>query len=54
MRAVLGYLAVAIPTHVATPPAGERKLWLPVILALMASALWVELNAPHGGRGAGQ
>jgi hypothetical protein len=47
MRALLGYLAVAIPMHVATPSPGERKLWLPVILALIASALWVELKAPH-------
>jgi hypothetical protein len=48
MRAVLGYLAVAIPLHVATPSPGERKLWLPVILAMTASALWVEFKAPHG------
>jgi len=48
MRAVLGYLAVAIPMHVATPSPGERKLWLPVILALTASALWVEFKAPRG------
>ena len=48
MRAVLGYLAVAIPMHVATPSPGERRLWLPVILALTASALWVECKAPRG------
>lgn len=45
MRAVLAYLAVAIPMHVATPSAAERRLWLPVILMLTASALWVELRA---------
>ncbi len=48
MRAVLGYLALALPMHVATPSPGERKLWLPVILALIASALWVEIKAPRG------
>lgn len=47
MRAVLGYLALAIPMHVATPSPGERNLWLPVILALSASALWVEFKAPR-------
>lgn len=47
MRAVLAYLALAIPMHVATPAPGERQLWLPVILALTASALWVEFQAPH-------
>lgn len=47
MRAVLGYLALAIPMHVATPSPDERRLWLPVIFALIASALWVELKAPH-------
>jgi uncharacterized membrane protein HdeD (DUF308 family) len=47
MRAVLGYLAVAIPMHVATPSPGERKLWLPVILALTAAAFWVEFKAPR-------
>jgi len=48
MWAVLGYLALAIPMHVATPSPGERALWLPVILALTASALWVEFAAPRG------
>ena len=48
MRAVLGYLAVAIPMHVATPSPDERRLWLPVILALTASALLVECKAPRG------
>jgi hypothetical protein len=46
MRAVLAYLALAILMHVATPSPGERKLWLPVILALTASAIWVEFKAP--------
>lgn len=45
MRAVLAYLAVAIPMHIATPSAAERKLWLPVIFVMTASALWVELRA---------
>ncbi len=45
MRAVLAYLALAIPVHIATPSSAERKLWLPVILMLTASALWVELRA---------
>lgn len=45
LRAVLVYLAVAIPMHVATPAPGERKLWLPVILGLTAAALVVELRA---------
>lgn len=45
MRAVLGYLALAILMHVATPSAAERSMWLPVILMLTASALWVELSA---------
>lgn len=44
-RAVLGYLAVAIVMHVATPSTAERNLWLPVIIGLTASALWVELEA---------
>jgi hypothetical protein len=48
MWAVLGYLALAILMHVATPSPGERALWLPVILALTASALWVEFTAPRG------
>jgi hypothetical protein len=47
MRAVLGYLALAIPMHVATPAPAERNLWLPVILTLTASALWVEFKAPR-------
>ncbi len=47
IRAVLGYLALAIPMHVATPSPDERALWLPVVLALTASALWVEFVAPH-------
>jgi hypothetical protein len=50
MRAVLGYLAVAIPMHVATPSPAERQLWLPVVVALTASALWVELKAPPARR----
>lgn len=45
MRAVLGYLALAILMHFATPSAAERRMWLPVILILTASALWVELSA---------
>jgi hypothetical protein len=45
MRAVLAYLALAIPLHIATPSAAERMLWLPVILSLTASAVWVELSA---------
>lgn len=45
MRAVLGYLALAILMHVATPSAAERRIWLPVILMLTTSALWVELSA---------
>jgi hypothetical protein len=45
MRAVLAYLALAILMHIATPSAAERKLWLPVILMLTASAVWVELRA---------
>lgn len=44
LRAVLAYLAVAIPMHIATPSAAERRLWLPVILVLAASAFWVELS----------
>lgn len=48
MRAVLAYLALAILAHVATPSSAERKLWLPVILALTAAALWVEIRAPKG------
>lgn len=48
MNAVLGYLAVAIAMHVVTPSPGERKLWLPVILGLMASALWVEFRSRRG------
>jgi len=47
MRAVLGYLAVAVLMHIATPSPGERQLWLPVILGLTASALWVEFKANH-------
>jgi hypothetical protein len=47
MRAVLGYLAVAVLMHVMTPSPGERKLWLPVIFTLTVSALWVEFKAPH-------
>jgi hypothetical protein len=45
-RVVLGYLALAIVMHVATPSAAERKLWLPVILGLAAAAAWVEFEAP--------
>lgn len=45
MRAVLGYLGLAILMHVATPSAAERNMWLPVILVLAASALWVEFSA---------
>lgn len=48
MQAVLGYLALAVLMHLATPSPGERKLWLPVILALTASALWAEFRAPRG------
>ncbi len=52
MRAVLAYLALAIPMHIATPSAAERKLWLPVILVLAASAVWVELRAGGAPTGA--
>lgn len=45
MRVVLAYLATAILAHVATPSSAERKLWLPVILALTAAALWVEMTS---------
>lgn len=45
LRVVLGYLAVAIVMHVATPSAAERRLWLPVILALTAAACVVEFGS---------
>lgn len=45
MRCVLAYLALAIVMHVATPSPAERTLWLPVIVALSLSAIWVEVGA---------
>lgn len=45
LRAVLVYLTLGILMHMATPSAAERKLWLPVIVMLTMSALWVELRA---------
>lgn len=45
LRAVLVYLTLGILMHIATPSSAERKLWLPVIVMLTMSALWVELRA---------
>ena len=37
--AVLAYLALAILMHIATPSSAERRLWLPIILAMTTAAL---------------
>lgn len=42
MRVVLAYLALAIVMHLATPSRAERRLWLPVILAMTLAALGVQ------------
>ncbi len=41
--AVLAFLVASLAMHVATPSAAERRLWLPVILAMTvgaATTLW--------------
>ena len=41
---IVGYLVLGAVLHVMTPSRAERRLWLPVILAMLALALVVMLS----------
>ncbi|MCU0330496.1 MAG: hypothetical protein MUC47_05895 [Candidatus Kapabacteria bacterium] len=38
------YSVLAVPIHIITPSAAERRLWLPVIVVLLVSALTVAVS----------
>jgi hypothetical protein len=42
----VGYCSLAVPIHIITPSAAERRLWLPIILAMLLSATTIALTAP--------
>jgi hypothetical protein len=37
--AVVGFMGLSVLMHVATPSAAERRLWLPVVVLMLAAAL---------------
>lgn len=43
---VVGFCALSVVANAATPSAGERLVWLPVTLALLATSLVVARSAP--------
>jgi len=38
---VVGFLALSVVLHLITPSRAERRLWLPVVVAMLAAALTV-------------